>query len=115
MALIRMPLRCFIALAIGVSALARQGFGEETGSPILLAIEPPCAQAGTRQETVLRGVRLSDIEEVMCREPGVKVLRIGEKKVLPASGSAPVKQEVRVELEFATELPAGNVALHVRT
>ncbi len=39
-------------------------FGAETGTPILLGIEPPCAQAGTRQEVVLRGVRLSDIEEV---------------------------------------------------
>ncbi len=90
-------------------------FGAETGTPILLGIEPPCAQAGTRQEVVLRGVRLSDIEEVMCREAGVRVRRIGEKKVLPGSGKTPEKDEVRVELEFAADLPVGNVALHVRT
>jgi hypothetical protein len=89
--------------------------GAETGTPILLGIEPPCAQAGTRQEVVLRGVRLSDIEEVMCREAGVRVQRIGEKKVLPGSGKVPEKDEVRVELEFAADLAAGNVALHVRT
>ena len=89
--------------------------GAETGSPILLGIEPPCAQAGTRQEVILRGVRLSDIEEVMCREAGVRVQRIGEKKVLPGSGNVPEKDEVRVELEIAADLPPGNVALHVRT
>lgn len=89
--------------------------GAETGTPILLGIEPPCAQAGTRQEVVLRGVRLSDIAEVMCREAGVRVQRIGEKKILPGSGNVPEKDEVRVELEFASDLPAGNVALHVRT
>jgi hypothetical protein len=61
--------------------------GAETGTPILLGIEPPCAQAGTRQEVVLRGVRLSDIAEVMCREAGVRVQRIGEKKILPGSGN----------------------------
>lgn len=87
----------------------------ETGTPILLGIEPPCAQAGTRQEVVLRGVRLSDIEEVMCRDAGVRVQRIGEKKVLPSSGKTPERDEVRVELEFAADLPVGNVALHVRT
>jgi hypothetical protein len=96
-------------------ALITRAFGAETGSPILLGIEPPCAQAGTRQEVVLRGVRLSDIEEVMCRDAGVRVQRIGEKKVLPGSRNIPEKDEVRVELEFAADLPAGNVALHVRT
>jgi hypothetical protein len=90
-------------------------FGAETGTPILLGIEPPCAQAGTRQEVVLRGVRLSDIEEVMCRDDGVRVQRIGEKTVLPGSGKTPEKDEVRVGLEFAADVPAGNVALHVRT
>jgi len=89
--------------------------GVETGSPILLSIEPPCAQAGTRQEFVLRGLRLNDIEEVMCREAGVHVRRIGAKKTFPSSGQTPEKNEVRVELEFAANLPAGNVALHVRT
>ncbi|MEY4484134.1 MAG: hypothetical protein RL693_1586 [Verrucomicrobiota bacterium] len=95
--------------------LVAHASGAETGSPILLGIEPPCAQAGTRQEVVLRGLRLSDIEEVMCREAGVRVQRIGEKKVLPASGKTPEKDEVRVELEFAADVPVGNVALHVRT
>ncbi len=96
-------------------ALLTHAFSAETGSPILLGIEPPCAQAGTRQEVVLRGVRLSDIEEVMCREAGVRVHRIGEKKILSGSGNVPEKDEVRVELEFASDLPVGNVALHVRT
>jgi len=81
----------------------------------LLGIEPPCAQAGTRQEVVLRGVRLSDIEEVMCRGVGVRVQRIGERKVIAASAKTPEKNEVSVELEFAAGMPAGNVALHVRT
>ena len=89
--------------------------GTETGTPILLGIEPPCAQAGTRQEVVLRGVRLSDIEEVMCREAGVRVQRIVEKKIIPGHDKTPEKDEVRVELEFAADLPVGNVALHVRT
>ena len=87
----------------------------ETGSPILLGIEPPCAQTGTRQEVVLRGVRLSDIEEVMCRDVGVRVRRIGERKVIAASAKTPEKDEVSVELEFAADFPVGNVALHVRT
>lgn len=95
---------------LGVLAL-----GTETGSPILLAIEPPCAKAGSRQETVLRGIRLSDIAEVMCRDARVKCLSIGEIKVLPSVGNAPEKNEVRIELEFAADLPTGNVALHVRT
>ncbi|MCX6836848.1 MAG: PPC domain-containing protein [Verrucomicrobia bacterium] len=81
----------------------------------MLGIEPPCVQAGTRQEVVLRGVRLSDIEGVMCRDAGVRVQRIVEKKILPGSGNVPEKVEVRVELEFAPDLPVGNVALHVRT
>jgi len=89
--------------------------GAETGTPILLGIEPPCAQAGTRQEVVLRGVRLSDIEEVMCRESGVRVQRIVEKKIIPGHDKTPEKDEVRVELEFAADVPVGNVALHVRT
>ena len=100
----------FIALMFVAHA-----FGAETGTPILLGIEPPCAQAGTRQEVVLRGVRLSDIEEVMCREAGVRVQRIGEKKIRPRDGKTPEKDEVRVELEFAADVPVGNVALHVRT
>ncbi len=90
-------------------------YSAETGSPILFGIEPPCAQAGTRQEVVLRGVRLSDIEEVMCRNTGVRVQRIGEKKIIPSSAKTPEKDEVSVELEFAADLPVGNVALHVRT
>lgn len=105
-----MKLFAFISVTLVASAS-----GAETGSPILLGIEPPCAQAGTRQEVVLRGVRLSDIEEVMCREAGVRVQRIGEKKILPGSGNRPEKDEVRVELELAADLAAGNVALHVRT
>ena len=96
-------------------ALVTHAFGAETGSPILLGIEPPCAQAGTRQEVVLRGVRLSDIEEVICRDAGVRMQSIGEKKILPGSGNTPEKDEVRVELEIAADLPVGNVALHVRT
>jgi hypothetical protein len=87
----------------------------ETGSPILLGIAPPCAQAGTRQEVVLRGVRLSDIEDVMCRDVGVRVQRIGQRKGIAASAKTPEKDEVSVELEFAGDLPVGNVALHVRT
>ena len=102
---------CLITLLVFIT----HAFSAETGTPILLGIEPPCAQAGTRQEVVLRGVRLSDIEEVMCREAGVRVQRIGEKKILPGSGNVPEKDEVRVELELASNLPAGNVALHVRT
>ena len=102
--------RCLIPLLM----VATHAFGAETGTPILLGIEPPCAQAGTRQEVVLRGVRLSDIEEVMCRDAGVRVQRIGEKTVLPGSGKTPEKDEVRVGLEFAADVPAGNVALHVR-
>jgi hypothetical protein len=81
----------------------------------LLGIEPPCAQAGTRQKVVLRGVRFSDIEEVMCRDAGVRVQRIGERKIIAASDKTPEKDEVSVELEFAPDLRAGNVALHVRT
>jgi len=92
-----------------------QASGAETGSPILLSIEPPCAQAGTRQEVVLRGMRLGDIEEVMCRDSGVHIQKIGEKKVLPGSGKTPEKVEIRVELDLAADLPGGNVALHVRT
>jgi len=102
-------------LTLVVFRFVASSFGAETGSPILLGIEPPCAQAGTRQEVVLRGVRLSDIEEVMCREVGVRVLRIGDKKVLPGNEKTPEKDEVRVELGFAADLPVGNVALHVRT
>lgn len=81
----------------------------------MLGIEPPCAQAGTRQEVVLRGVRLSDIEEVMCRDVGVRVQRIGERKIIAASAKTPEKDEVSVDVEFAADLPAGNVAFHVRT
>jgi hypothetical protein len=103
--------RYLISFLILVAAAS----GAETGTPILLGIEPPCAQVGTRQEVVLRGVRLSDIEEVMCRDAGVRVQRIGEKKVLPGDGKTPEKDEVRVELEFAADVPVGNVALHVRT
>lgn len=65
--------------------------------------------------TVLRGIRLSDIAEVMCRDSRVKCLSIGEMRVLPTLGNAPEKNEVRVELEFAADLPTGNIALHVRT
>ncbi len=103
-------LSAFVALL----PLARS-HSAETGTPILLGIEPPCAQAGTRQEVVLRGVRLSDIEEVMCRDAGVRVQRIGERKVIAASPKTPEKDEVAVELEFAADLPVGTVALHVRT
>lgn len=103
--------RCLFPLLMFVT----HAFGAETGTPILLGIEPPCAQAGTRQEVVLRGVHLSDIEEVMCREAGVRVQRIGEKNVLAGHDKTPEKDEVRVELEFAADVPVGNVALHVRT
>lgn len=102
---------CLITLLVFIT----HAFSAETGTPILLGIEPPCVQAGTRQEVVLRGVRLSDIEGVMCRDAGVRVQRIVEKKILPGSGNVPEKDEVRVELEFAPDLPVGNVALHVRT
>ena len=106
-----LPSLCAVVALLPVTP----SYSVETGSPILLGIEPPCAQAGTRQEVVLRGVRLSDIEEVMCRDAGVRVQRIGEKKILPGHDKTPEKDEVRVELEFAGDLAVGNVALHVRT
>ncbi len=110
-----MKLGFFLLLGLVTLRLTDSASGAETGSPILLSIEPPCAQAGTRQMVVLRGIRMSDIEEVMCRDAGVHVRRIGENKILPGSWNRPERNEVRVELEFATDLPAGNVALHVRT
>ncbi|RFC46282.1 MAG: hypothetical protein DVB28_000118 [Verrucomicrobia bacterium] len=107
---------CFQTLSVLAALVAiTPSHSAETGSPIFLGIEPPCAQAGTRQEVVLRGVRFSDIEEVMCRDAGVRVHRIGERKIIPASAKTPEKDEVSVELEFAADLPFGNVALHVRT
>jgi hypothetical protein len=108
--------RCFQHLCAFVALLpVTPSHCAETGSPILLGIEPPCAQVGTRQNVVLRGVRLSDIEEVMCRDAGVRVQRIGERKIIAASDKTPEKDEVSVELEIAPDLRAGNVALHVRT
>ena len=46
-------------------------------SPILLAVEPPCAQLGTTQQITLRGFRLDDAAEVICHEPGVRITLSG--------------------------------------
>jgi hypothetical protein len=85
-------------------------------APILLAIEPPCGQAGTREEVVLRGFRLTDVEEILCHEPGMKVEILGPAETWKPGGEGPNRREI---LRAAIEIPAGsspgNIHLRVRT
>jgi hypothetical protein len=85
-------------------------------APILLAIEPPCGQAGTRQEVVLRGFRLADAEEVVCHEPGVSVEILGAAETWKPGGEGPKRREVlRAAITTAADVPPGNVYLRIRT
>lgn len=81
-------------------------------SPILLAIEPPCGQAGTTQEVVLRGMYLEDIEAVHVHEPGVKVTLLDWA---PAKGGDQRLREKRATIEIEPGHQPGNVHLRVRT
>ncbi len=85
-------------------------------APILLAIEPPCGQSGTRQEVVLRGFRLGDVEEILCHEPGVKVEILGPAETWKPGGEGPRRREIlRAAIEIPGDAPPGNVHLRVRT
>ena len=81
-------------------------------TPILLAIEPPCAQIGTTQEITLRGFRFDDAEEVICHEPGVRVTLSGTAE--PWSQDA-TKRQIRATIALPATMPPGNVYLRVRT
>lgn len=97
-------------LLVGLSRLAH------ADAPILLAIEPPCGQSGTRQEVVLRGFRLDDAEEILCHEPGVKVEILGPAETWKPGGEGPRRREIlRAAIEIPGDAPPGNVHLRVRT
>jgi hypothetical protein len=103
----------FVGAVLIVSALASQGRAD---SPVLLAIEPPCGQAGTRQEVVLRGFRLVDAEEIFCHEPGVKVEILGPAETWKPGGEGARRREVmRAAIEIPANIDPGNVYLRVRT
>jgi hypothetical protein len=102
-----------IVVVLLLSGSGRAGLAD---SPILLAIEPPCGQAGTRQEIGLRGFRLADAEEILCHEPGVKVELLGPAEPWKPGGEGPNRREVvRAAIEIPAGMPPGNVHLRVRT
>ncbi len=94
----------WLAMAASVSVRA--------ASPILLAIEPPCGQAGTTQDVVLRGMYLEDIEAVHVHEPGVKVTL---QDWIPAQEGDVRLREKRARIEIEPGHPPGNVHLRIRT
>jgi|GEM_PF-1521240 len=81
-------------------------------APILLAIEPPCAQIGTTQEIVLRGFRFDDAEEIICHEPGVAIPISGSAEEWPADRE---KRQLRATIDVSPDVPPGNIHLRVRT
>lgn len=102
-----------LGVVLLLSGSGRAGLAD---SPILLAIEPPCGQAGTRQEVGLRGYRLADAEEILCHEPGVKVEILGPAETWKPGGEGPNQREVvRAAIEIPAGMPPGNVHLRVRT
>lgn len=104
-------LSCIVVTAL--MGLARVG---RAAAPILLAVEPPCGQAGTRPEVVLRGFRLADVEEILCHEPGVKTKILGPAERWMPGGDGPNGREcVRAAIEIPVDAPPGNVHLRIRT
>lgn len=102
-----------IVVVLLLSGSGRAGLAD---APILLAIEPPCGQVGTRQEIGLRGFRLADAEEILCHEPGVKVQLLGPAEPWKPGGEGPNRREVvRAAIEIPAGMPPGNVHLRVRT
>jgi hypothetical protein len=96
----------FGAICLFVAANAR------ADTPIVLAIEPPCAQLGTTQQITLRGFRLDDAAEVICHEPGVRITLSGTAEPWPQDKA---KWQIGATLEVPATMPPGNIHLRVRT
>ena len=94
------------AICVLLTAAAR------ADTPLLLAIEPPCAQIGTTQQITLRGFRLDDAAEVICHEPGVRVTLSGTAEPWPQDKT---KWQLRATLDVPATMPPGNIHLRVRT
>jgi len=95
-----------VAICLLVAANAR------ADTPILLAVEPPCAQLGTTQQITLRGFRLDDAAEVICHEPGVRITLSGTAEPWPQDKT---KWQIGATLEVPATMPPGNIHLRVRT
>ena len=108
--------RAHIHLVVAAIAACTMAARSRADAPILLAIEPPCGQAGTRQEVVLRGFRLNDAEEIFCHEPGVKAEILGPAEAWKPEGDGRRRLEMmRAAIEIPADAPPGNVHLRVRT
>ena len=100
------PTILFGAICLLLAADAR------ADTPILLAVEPPCAQLGTTQQITLRGFRLDDAAEVICHEPGVRVTLSGTAEPWPQDKT---KWQIGATLDVPATMPPGNIHLRVRT
>jgi hypothetical protein len=94
-----------VAWLVAIACFAGSSRSMLAAQPSINLIQPTGAQRGTEVETIIRGVRLNDAEQILFYEPGIQVTKLEADK----------PTEFKVKLKIAADCRLGMHAFRVRT